>query len=86
MNMISLGKNSFDQKQNETMIPETLILKLVPKEKSKKVFSTTAACWSRSLPCQAGCSLSCMKSHSLVFLSLNLSIEFFPSRFSQSFN
>ena len=86
MNIISLGKNSFGQKQNETMIPETRILKLVPKEKSEKVFSTTAACWSKGLPCQAGCSLSCMKSHFLVFLSLNLSIEFFPSRFSQSFN
>ena len=56
MNMISLGKNSFGQKQNETMIPETRILKLVPKEKSEKVFSTTAACWSKGLPCQAGCS------------------------------
>lgn len=53
MNMISLGKNSFGQKQNETMIPETLILKLVPKQKSEQVFSTPAACWSRSLPCQA---------------------------------
>lgn len=38
MNMISLGKNSFGQKQNETMIPETLILKLVLNRSLNKCF------------------------------------------------
>lgn len=39
----------------------------------RKVFYTMVACWNRSFPSQDVCSLNCMKSHSLFFLSLNCS-------------